>query len=125
MSLRDRLVLRGVQYQVHRKVKKGEDFNLEELYSLEDRDFSFGGFLLGFFLGLIGLLIALLFGRNAVRSALYGMICNAIIILIGIAGWIINNETFQPHKIVTTDLPSVGKQKIPEGTVVWRSFFCV
>ena len=82
LSLRDRLVLRQVQYQVHRKLKKGEAFDLEELYDLEDRRFSIGGFLLGFFFSFIGVLIAILFGRDAVRSALYGMLVNLIIGLI-------------------------------------------
>jgi hypothetical protein len=82
LSLRDRLVLRQVQYQVHRKLKKGEAFDLEELYTLEDRRFSIGGFLLGFFFSLIGVLIAILFGRDAVRSALYGALTSLIIGLI-------------------------------------------
>jgi len=45
-------------------------------------DFSWGGFLLGFFLGLIGVLIAYLIDPDWLRSSLYGVLALFVIYLI-------------------------------------------
>ncbi|MEL6671090.1 MAG: hypothetical protein AAFR61_02830 [Bacteroidota bacterium] len=85
VTLRERIVLRMAQNEVRKKLRKGEEVQLEALYKETASDFSFGGFLLGFFLGIIGVLIALLFGKKAVRSALYGMVTQLII---GLIAWV-------------------------------------
>tara|TARA_B100000902_G_scaffold268245_1_gene254279 strand:+ start:1180 stop:1515 length:336 start_codon:yes stop_codon:yes gene_type:complete len=45
-------------------------------------DFYWGGFLLGFFLGLLGVLIAYLIDPDWLRSSLYGMLALLVIYLI-------------------------------------------
>ena len=82
LKLRDRIVLRIAQVQVKRQLKKGKSVNISEDYAAANRRFNIGGFLLGFFFSLVGVLIAILFGRNAVRSALLGALISLIIWLI-------------------------------------------
>jgi len=85
-KLRDKIVLKIVQRKVKRQLKKGEQVNIAEEFIASDRSFNIGGFLLGFFFSLIGVLIAILFGRNAVRSALLGFLVGLIVALLG---WLI------------------------------------
>lgn len=82
LSLREKIVLRQVQYQVDRQLKRGETVQLDEMYKVADRKFNLGGFLLGLFLGPLGVLIAILFGRDAIRSSLYGLLVLVILGLI-------------------------------------------
>lgn len=84
LKLKEKVVLKLAQRQVKKQLKKSQKVDVEEIYESAERRFSIGGFLLGFFLGLIGVLIALLFGKNAVRSSLIGLLCWAIIVLIAV-----------------------------------------
>ncbi|MCB0705467.1 MAG: hypothetical protein KDC34_09170 [Saprospiraceae bacterium] len=82
VKLADRIALRLTQ----RQLKKNKSLDFGAAYEDASGNFSIGGFLLGFFFGLIGVLIALLFGRNAVRSSLIGLLCFVIVWLILILG---------------------------------------
>ena len=79
LTLREKLVLKIAQQKVKRNIKKDRPADAEAVYTTTAADFSIGGFLLGFFLGPIGILIALLFGRRAVRSSLIGCLCAIIV----------------------------------------------
>lgn len=87
LSLKERLALRYVQFQIKRDMKKGVSpadgtFNLDD----EDRKFHIGGFLLGLLVPLIGYPISLLFkNRNVRRSALIGFGVQIVILLILLA----------------------------------------
>ena len=82
MKLGDRIALRMAQRKVKKAMRNGEALDLAAAYDDAKGNFSIGGFLLGFFLGLLGVLIALLFGWDAVRSALLGMVVWLIAFLI-------------------------------------------
>ena len=79
LKFKDRMAIRLAQKQVRKAMKKGEATNLEEAFYAGRRGFSLGGFLLGFFLGPIGVLLAVLFGANAFRSSLIGLLCAIIV----------------------------------------------
>ena len=72
VTLQDKIVLKLAQKAVKKQLKKGTSFELEALYAKANNNFNIGGFLLGFFFSIIGVLVAILFGKNAVRSALLG-----------------------------------------------------
>ena len=82
LKLRDKIVLKLAQKKIKKHLKKGTSVDVEEIYETADKSFNIGGFLLGFFLSIIGVLIALLFGKNAFRSSLIGLLCGAIVALI-------------------------------------------
>ena len=84
LKLRDKIVLKLAQKQIKKNLKKGKPINAEEIYTTSDKRFNLGGFLLGFFFSLLGVLVALLFGKNAVRSALLGTLCGLIVVLIAV-----------------------------------------
>lgn len=84
MKLADRVALRLTQHQVRRAMKKGESLDMGAYYEDARGNFSIGGFLLGFFFSLIGVLIAILFGGNAFRSALLGALCGLLVVLIAV-----------------------------------------
>ncbi len=87
LGWKQKMVLKYTQHQVKKRLSKGESINsVEEMFYNNTSRFNLGGFLLGFFLGLVGVLIALLFGRNAVRSALIGCLC---LIIVGLIWWLI------------------------------------
>lgn len=86
-GLKERMVFNFTKRQVRRQLAKGEmQLQATEMYFNNSARFNLGGFLLGFFLGLIGVLIAILFGRNAVRSALIGFLC---LIIVGLIVWLL------------------------------------
>lgn len=70
------------QKTIKRELRKGIKSDLDDSYRDNNRRFSVGGFLLGFFFSLIGCLIAILFGANAFRSSLLGLLCGIIVVLI-------------------------------------------
>ncbi len=72
LTLKERIHLKVVKYEMAHQMRKNADFNAEEYYRVAAGGFSLGGFLLGFFLPIIGSLIALLFGWNAFRWSLIG-----------------------------------------------------
>jgi hypothetical protein len=86
VTLKDKIVLKLAQKSVKRQLKKGASIELDGVYAEANNNFNIGGFLLGFFFSIIGVLVAILFGKNAVRSALLGALCGLLVVLIG---WLI------------------------------------
>ncbi len=84
VTLKERIVLKLVQKRAKKSLTQGMRFNLAEAKATADGNFNLGGFLLGFFFSLIGVLIAILFGRNAVRSALIGALCGLLVAAIAV-----------------------------------------
>ncbi|MCB0601041.1 MAG: hypothetical protein KDC28_07435 [Saprospiraceae bacterium] len=79
LRLEDKLAFKLTQRAIKKKIKEGKAYNFDDAPNYR---FNIGGFLLGFFLGIVGVLLALLFGRNAFRSSLIGLLCWVIILLI-------------------------------------------
>lgn len=84
LSFREKVVVKITQHTIKKELRKGKKSDLDESYRDNNRRFSVGGFLLGFFLGLIGCLIALLFGGNAFRSSLLGLLCWVLVVVIAL-----------------------------------------
>ena len=82
LKLREKIVLKLVQRKIKKQLKRGEKVDVEASFSSTNRRFNLGGFLLGLILGPIGVLIAILFGGNAIRSALFGFLIWLIVILV-------------------------------------------
>ena len=81
LKFKDRFLLKFAQKSLKRQLKNGDTISFEDA----SYDFSVGGFLLGFFLGLLGVLIALLlFPNNVFRSSLLGLLCLIIALLVGL-----------------------------------------
>ena len=81
MKFKNRFVLKLTQKALKKQQKKGEAFNFEDA----SYDFSIGGFLLGFFLGLLGVVLALLlFPKNVFKSSLVGLLCLVIVLVVGV-----------------------------------------
>ena len=81
MKIKDRLALKLTQRALQKQLDRGEQADFEEA----NYNFSLGGFLLGFFLGLLGVLIALIaFPRDVFRSSLVGLLCFILVLLLGI-----------------------------------------
>ncbi len=82
LSLREKIALKLTQRVIRKKLKKGEEFSFEDAANY---NFSLGGFLLGFFLGLLGVLIALIaFPKDVFKSSLVGLLCFIIVLLLGL-----------------------------------------
>ena len=87
VTLKDRIVFNITKFKVAKELRKNSEFNnADTYYKVARGSFNLGGFLLGFFLPIIGNLIALLFGRNAFRSSLIGTLTA---IIAGLIGWAI------------------------------------
>ena len=84
VTLKERIVLKIVQQKIRKALKQETEINLSSAHAEADRNFNVGGFLLGFFFSLVGVLIAILFGGNAVRSALLGALCGFLVALIAV-----------------------------------------
>lgn len=84
-KLKDKIVLRLVQKRIKKKIKNGESFKISEEYPAAMNKFNVGGFLLGFFLGPLGVLLAILFGGNAFKSSLLGCLCLILVIILAFA----------------------------------------
>ena len=81
LKFKERMVLKMVQSGAKRQLKKDGALNFEDL----SYDFSLGGFLLGFILGLLGVLIAALgFPKNVLKSALLGLVIWVGLLLLGL-----------------------------------------
>jgi len=86
MKFKERLALRLVQKKIKRQLRKGE--RIDEMPAIGD-SFNIIGFLLGLFLGLIGMLIAYLLERSgdapgAFESSIYGALILLGIILLSV-----------------------------------------
>lgn len=86
IKLKDRIVFNLTKFKVAKELKNNAELDAATYYKVAAGSFNIGGFLLGFFLPIIGNLIALLFGRNAFRSSLIGTLCA---IIAGLIGWAI------------------------------------
>ncbi|WP_235293056.1 hypothetical protein [Portibacter lacus] len=86
LTFKEHIVFRVMKAKMFLKVRNGEEFDAEEYYKTGASDFNIGGFLLGFFLPIIGNLIALLFGGNAFKWSLIGTLTS---IIAGIIAWIL------------------------------------
>lgn len=71
MSWKQKASFKMMQLEVKRQMKHAPD---DVVVNAKNHRFSLGGFLLGFFFWVIGILIAILFGGNAFRSAIYGFL---------------------------------------------------
>lgn len=85
LSFKEKVALKLVQRQVKRQMKKGERVDLPTSYEKAAPSINIGGFILGFLLGLIGVLIALIIDRDLVTSALYGFLAWLVIVLVIVA----------------------------------------
>ncbi|MCB0656221.1 MAG: hypothetical protein KDC57_08805 [Saprospiraceae bacterium] len=79
LKWQEKVSFKLTQRAIKKKLRRGEAFDFDASSSYR---FNIGGFLLGFFLGVVGVLLSLLFGRNAFRSSLIGLLCWVIILLI-------------------------------------------
>jgi len=86
LKLKEKIILKLTQRKIKKRIKKGESFDIKADYQAATNSFNMGGFLLGFFIPLLGSLLALLFGWNAFKSSLLGLLCITIVIVIAIAG---------------------------------------
>lgn len=85
-KLKERIVLKLAQRKIKKRINKGESFDIKADYQTATNSFNLGGFLLGFFIPLLGSLLALLFGWDAFKSSLLGLLCVTIVIVIAVAG---------------------------------------
>lgn len=82
IKLKDRGGLMLAKYKINRAFKKGFDVNqIDQMMGAGDFDFSIIGFLLGFFLSLLGILLAwIFFGTSGLKSSVFGALFNALLI---------------------------------------------
>lgn len=84
VTFKERVLINLTKAKIIIKKRSGEEVNAEEYYNTAAGGFNLGGFLLGFFLPIIGNIIALLFGANAFRSSLIGTLTALIV---GLIAW--------------------------------------
>ena len=84
VRLKDRYALIMTKRLLKKQLKKGEDVNISEEFKENRNGFSVVGFLLGFFLSFLGALLAWIFFKDGLKSALLGMLCSFIIIILSI-----------------------------------------
>lgn len=84
LSLRDKVFLFTHKGKLHKAKQAGKsEAEMKSMMEHSDKQFSFIAFLLGFFLSLIGVLIAYIFMKNSkAKSSWYGLLTSAIIGLI-------------------------------------------
>jgi hypothetical protein len=85
MKLSQKISLKLAQWRIKRMLKKGKTVDLVAMTKkgIDTSDFNIGGFLLGFFLSLIGVLIAyLLGGEDLIKWAWLGAGLSAILWLL-------------------------------------------
>jgi len=85
LNFKEKVILKLTQRKIKKKIKKGASFNIKTEYENASGSFNVGGFLLGFFLPVVGSLLALLFGGNAFKSSLLGLLCFVIAVVIVVA----------------------------------------
>ena len=83
MRFGQKLALKWAQHKIKVHTKKGIPVSQYELnQDIDASDFSFAGFLLGFILSIIGVMVAYLIGdRRKIKWSWYGFAFGAIIIL--------------------------------------------
>ena len=81
MHFKEKIVFFFAKRALARASKTVEADTLQNQVRMDMNDFSLGGFLLGLIFGLLGVLIALLFGGNAVKWALRGFLVWLILLL--------------------------------------------
>lgn len=87
LNFKDKVVLKLTQRKIKKKIKKGASFNIQTEYENASGNFNVGGFLLGFFIPILGSLLAILFGGNAFKSSLLGLLCFIIaLVIVVVAG---------------------------------------
>lgn len=81
MSFKDKFVLKYVQQNIKRDLRKTGEVDIKSYFDDGSMRFNIGGFALGFFLGLIGVALAHIFSNNKSfrRSSWYGV--GAVLIL--------------------------------------------
>ncbi len=84
VRLKDRYALAMTKHLVKKQLKKGEEVNISEEFKENKNGFSVVGFLLGFFLSFLGALLAWIFLKDGLKSALIGMLCSALIVILSI-----------------------------------------
>jgi hypothetical protein len=86
LTLRDKLVFHFAKQELMKTHKTVDQETLHKAVSGIGSDFNLGGFLLGFLLSFIGVLIALLFGGDVLRWAWKGFLIG---LLVGLIGWLL------------------------------------
>ena len=84
LSLRDKIVFHFAKKELLTQNATVDRQTLDKAVGYNSSDFNLGGFLLGFILSIIGVLIALLFGGNVLRWAWKGFWISVLVWLIGI-----------------------------------------
>jgi len=84
LNLKEKVIFKLTQRKINKKIRKGIFFNTKTEYENATNNFNVGGFMLGFFLGPIGVVLAILFGGNALKSSLLGFLCLIIAIAIAV-----------------------------------------
>jgi hypothetical protein len=79
LSLRDKIVFHYAKRDLLKKTKTTNQVTLAKAVADTGSSFNLGGFLLGFFLSIFGVLIAILFGRNVLHSAWRGFIVGLVV----------------------------------------------
>ena len=82
LTLKERGGLVLGKHRINYLSKKGYDAKqINGILALGDFDFNIWGFLLGFFLSLLGILIAwLVFGSSGLKSSVFGALFNALLV---------------------------------------------
>jgi len=82
LTLKERGGLILGKHRINHLVKKGMDAEqIEAALAMGDFDFNIWGFLLGFFLSLLGILIAwIIFGSSGLKSSVFGALFNALLV---------------------------------------------
>jgi hypothetical protein len=84
MSLKDKIVFHFTKEELSKASKNVDKTTFDKAFSSGSSDFNLGGFLLGFFLSIFGVLIALLFGKDVLRWAWKGFWVSLLVWVIGL-----------------------------------------
>ena len=89
LSLREKIVFRFVKSDLLSQSNSVTKADFLKRANETGSGFNLGGFLLGFFLSLLGVLIALLFGKNVVKWAWKGFLVSLVV---GIIYYLVNKK---------------------------------